>query len=360
VSAVLTSIDQVTPEWLTRVLRERGVLDRGMVVAVHPSDPRSVSGGGPGFRPSNRLQASYSADAPPSAPSRLYVKMYDGAFWKSAGQREVAFYASIAAAMPDPPAITCYDAAYDAETGAYHLLMDDVSETHRVVEREAPARKPDAERMVDALARFQAYWWGHGWLAEVESVDAWFIRGEEAVDFPGFADYMGDRLSAERRRTYERVLASLPGLLARRLAAKDPLTLVHDDAHTWNFVLPLDEDGGRVYLVDWQQWGVSAGPHDVAYLITLFWYRERRARMEQDLVRRYHGRLLAHGVTGYDWDACWRDYRLFAVRNLMVPLWAWTWARSQGRKDWGFHRWMQFEKSMQAFWDLGCAELLDG
>lgn len=106
------------------------------------------------------------------------------------------------------------------------------------------------------------------------------------------------------------------------------------------------------HLVDWQQWGVSAGPHDVAYMIALFWYPERRQRMERDLLRRYHRRLLEGGVTGYGWDDCWRDYRLFAIRNLLVPLWAWVYGH------WGFHRWMQVEKAMLAFQDLECEELL--
>ena len=79
--------------------------------------------------------------------------------------------------------------------------------------------------------------------------------------------------------------------------------------------------------------------------------------MEQDLVRRYHHRLLECGVTSYGWNACWRDYRLFAMRNLLVPLWAWAHARRMGRL-WGFPRWMQLEKAMLAFQDLDCAELL--
>ena len=167
---------------------------------------------------------------------------------------------------------------------------------------------------------------------------------------------MGDRLSDERRGIYERVLASLPRLLERRLADDRRLTLVHDDAHVWNFLLARNPQQDPSYLVDWEQWGVSAGPHDVAYMIGLFWYPERRARMEVDLVRTYHRRLLEYGVTGYPWDACWHDYRLFAIRNLLVPLWAWARAQRLGRR-WGFHRWMQIEKAMLAFQDLACAEL---
>jgi hypothetical protein len=41
--------------------------------------------------------------------------------------------------------------------------------------------------------------------------------------------------------------------------------------------------------------------------------------MELSLLHHYHDRLVAHGVTGYGWDDCRRDYRLGAIRNLTVP-----------------------------------------
>jgi thiamine kinase-like enzyme len=211
--------------------------------------------------------------------------------------------------------------------------------------------------MIDTLARLHAHWWKHPRLRHIGLVDADLVSSQGDPGFQGWVDYMGDRLSVERRRIYERVLASLPGLLEQRLDHREALTIVHEDAHAWNFLLPRDPTRDRVYLVDWEQWGVSAGPHDVAYMLTLFWYPERRARMERDLVRRYHDRLVENGVTGYDWDACWYDYRLFAARNLLVPLWAWTRAQRLGRR-WGFHRWMQVEKALLAFEDLGCAEIL--
>jgi len=35
---------------------------------------------------------------------------------------------------------------------------------------------------------------------------------------------------------------------------------------------------------------------------------DRRA-WEEDMVRRYHEGLVAAGVSGYDWDTCWLEYR---------------------------------------------------
>jgi thiamine kinase-like enzyme len=287
------------------------------------------------------------------------LKLDDGATDKLAGKQEVTFYTSIAGSMPDPPAVPCYHAAYDSESGAYHLLLEDVSETHRTVHPEEPALRRDMEHILDALARLHAYWWNHprlgeeiGTLPTAEWIEQDFEKLGNA--FAGFVDFLGDRLSEKRRDIYEQVLARFPDALGQHLTHHQRLTVVHNDAHTGNFLLPREPETQASYLVDWQQWGAYNGTRDVAYLIALFWYPERRARMEQTLVREYHNQLQAYGVTGYDWDACWNDYRHHAIENLFVPLWAWIY---QGR-NWGYHRWHQLEKAMLAFEDLGCVEFL--
>jgi thiamine kinase-like enzyme len=278
---------------------------------------------------------------------------------KLAGKQEVIFYTSIAGRMLDPPAVICYHAAFDAESGAYHLLLKDVSETHRTVHPEEPAPRTDMESILDALARLHAYWWNQPRLGEeigTLPTGEWIEQdfGKLTNAFPGYVDFLGDRLSDERRAVYEQVLARFPDVLARQLTHHQRLTVVHNDAHTGNFLLPREPVTQGSYLVDWQQWGVYSGARDVAYLIALFWYPERRARMEQALVRAYHNQLQGYGVAGYDWDACWSDYRLHAIENLLVPMWAWIYHG----QHWGHHRWHQLEKAMLAFEDLECVEFL--
>lgn len=46
-------------------------------------------------------------------------------------------------------------------------------------------------------------------------------------------------------------------------------------------------------IIDWDGWNVDRGTMDLAYMIGLHWYLERRAQLEQPLVRWYHQRLLA-------------------------------------------------------------------
>jgi hypothetical protein len=271
---VISSIDQVTSVWLTQALRDGGHLVRGQAIAVEPAGGQAATGG-PGFRPANCIRVCYSADAPSSAPTRLYLKTHDGAIYKEAGAWEMTFYTSVAPAMPYPPAARCYHAACDAETGVCHLLLADVSETHRTVHPEVPAPQKNVEQMVDALARLHAFWWGHPRLGEdigerptAASVAHDFARLR--ASFGAYVDFLGDRLSPQRRRIYEDVLDRFPDTLARRLVRRERLTVVHNDAHAGNFLLACEPAAGQSYIVDWEQWGLGAGPRDVAYLIAVF------------------------------------------------------------------------------------------
>lgn len=345
--ALISEAEQITEDWLTRLLQEKGQLDRGKVTVIEKKASRPF--GSTVFQ----LEVSYSEDASKTAPSHLFLKMEQAG--SLAKDREIVFYSSVASEMPDGPLVHCFEAVYEMESGAYHLLLEDLSKTHFMLEKEAPAPKQDIKRILAALAQFQAYWWDHPRLNVDLSrpVDEELIHGGDNSWFPGFVDFMGDRLSVERRKIYEKVLERLPELLKKRLVETKNRTLVHDDAHVWNFLMPNNSEKDKVYLVDWQQWGLSAGPHDVAYMITLFWYPERRQTMEKELIKHYHERLQAYGVSNYAWEACWYDYRLFTIRNLLVPLWAWA------NGHWWWHRWAQLEKSILAFQDLECAELLE-
>lgn len=339
----IASADEVNSEWLAGVLSRVAGFPQSELVGIEKEVSR------PFGSVVVRITAEYAKATPLSTPSYFFLKIDNGQMWKEAGHREVVFYNTIAPAMPDAPCPQCFEAVWDPDSGAYHLLLEDATRTHYIVEREAPATEAETEQMLAALAKLHAHWWGQSQTYEL--VDQDLLNDQSANDLGPFVDFMGDRLPAQRRWVYETILTRLPAVLRQRLSRAESLTLVHDDAHTWNFLLPRDP-AGKVFLIDWQQWGVSLGTHDVAYHLTLFWYAERRQALEQTLVKHYHRCLQSYGVRGYDWETCWRDYRLYAIRNLLVPLWAFQYGH------WAPHRWTQMEKAFMAFDDLRCAELL--
>jgi len=336
----IANTDQVSADWLQGVLRANGFLPQGQITSLIKTVAQPFGAA------TVHIEVGYSHSVPPTLPTRFLLKI-DGPDCL-AGNHEVEFYRRYSSVLPNSPTVRCFDAVYDDSRRAYHILLEDLTNTHYMVEREAPPTQAEAEHMIDTLAALHAGWWD-SLDPSVPLVDSEFLS-ENQTFFGPFVDFMGERLTAKRRRLYEQIIQILPSLLKKRL--DHAVTLVHDDAHPWNFLHPQAPQSHQTVLVDWQQWGRSVGTHDVAYHISLFWYPDHRHRLEKDILRRYHDGLLKHGVVAYSFEDCCEDYRLYVLRNMLVPLWAFHWGH------WAPHRWVQMEKSWFAFEDLLCIELL--
>lgn len=351
-SEVIKSVEQVTPAWLDGVLRRAGALDRGEVVRVEAAAARSLL-----ISNVCRLEAVYSDGADEASPRRLFLKWSKPSLEARSSRNEVEFYNSVARDAPGPPLIRCYDAAFDEETGASHLLLEDLSETHTQTVSPLPPAVKDCELAVECLAQFHARWWEHprlgadvGRLTTAEEYEELGRLLEKHL--AGFLDFLGDRLPAKRRAIYRKVLAGsmYPW---RRMLRREGLTVSHGDAHWWNFLYPRGGTAGGARVFDWHLWHVDVPTKDLAYMIALNWYPSRRAALEERLLRRYHAGLVAGGVGGYGWEDCWLEYRRMVVRELFVPVWQWSSGMQPG--VW----WPGLERIWMAFEDLGCEEFLE-
>lgn len=350
---VVAGPEDLLPDQLTERLRAGGALPSGRVTGVHAGERRTT-----GLSTIVPLRVEYSRDAPADAPIRLVLKATRGGLGgslQSVGEREVAFYTRAAPLMPGGPFPRCYDAEYSP--GRFHLLLEDLSETHVVLtEWPVPPTVEACERIVDTWATFHAFWWRHPSLGRDAGI---FLDtaalAQIAADYRGryerFAETLGDRLWPEARAVYARVLDARERLFTpERLYAT--YTLGHGDAHVWNLLYPRDGAASGIRLIDWDGWRVGRGAADLAYMMAVHWYPERRARLEAPLLERYHAGLLAHGVTGYGLDRLWEDYRLSLIGHLSIPVW---------QQSAGLHAsiwWPHLHRILAAFEDLGCAALL--
>jgi hypothetical protein len=352
---ILTSIDQATPAWLTSVLFRGGYLLKGEVDSLSVTRVFTEQLGSISYF----LAVTCSDGATPGVPSRLFLKLPrpnlapEAIAW--AGEKEIHMYQAFLPHQRDLPIIQCYDAVYDAELGKYHLLLDDLSGTH-----DQPAWHLDiAERYIfqttDCLAQFHAYWWEHphldaiaGALPNVATIQAEIQRLQGA--FSRFADVAGDLLSAEDHRIYKTVLAALPALWRQRTNPHGQ-TLVHGDAHFWNFLYPRDPQQHHTCMIDWQLSHIRPGAHDLAYAIVLR-YPHRTPAIEHALVKRYYEQLLLHGVQNYSWEACWDSYRRQAAEQVLFPMRFWM--NGLPADFWGVF----LQRPLRAFGELVCAEVL--
>jgi hypothetical protein len=201
------------------------------------------------------------------------------------GRQEVTFYTQVGSVAPGRFAPRCLEASGDEDTKTWHVLLEDLTDTH-VVAASWPL-PPAMERsgtIVEALARFHAMWWDDSRLGT--SVGAWSDPVATnrylqylAEKFAQFTDRLGDNLPRDRCVFYARLLSAAPRLLERDHTRRN-LTIVHGDLHVLNSFFPRD-GGDDVRFLDWDCWHIGAGSTDLAYMMAVHWYPDRRARLER-------------------------------------------------------------------------------
>ena len=84
--------------------------------------------------------------------------------------------------------------------------------------------------------------------------------------------------------------------LVKRTDSRRAVTIVHGDAHVWNCFLPRD-GGSNVRLFEWDGWRLGVATEDLAYMMAVHWYPDRRRLTEAPLLDLYHAALETQGST---------------------------------------------------------------
>jgi aminoglycoside/choline kinase family phosphotransferase len=313
--------DELTALWLTDALASSGRLDDERIIDV------KLTPIGTG-QMSESLRVTLTYDRPSGLPATLVAKLPATSETSRATakmlrsyENEVRFYQQLAADLPiRTPDV--FFAEIDVESAGFVLLLEDL----------APARAGDqltgcspelATTAVDELVKLHAPRWGDPRLASLE----WLHRDSAASRafllalLPGLWDsfcsrYDGD-LSLDVRRAGDELMANLDAYLS---ADTEPWSIVHGDYRLDNLLFDETPGGRRIAVVDWQTCTHGPALQDVAYFIGASLTPEARRPVEETLVRRYHERLLAADVSGYDWTRCWHDYRRGAFAGLIMAI----------------------------------------
>lgn len=97
-----------------------------------------------------------------------------------------------------------------------------------------------------------------------------------------------------------------------------PFALTHSDFRLDNMLFGPPGAAKPVAVVDWQTAGKGAPANDVSYFIGAGLTREDRPKHEMELLRFYHDRLTAEGVTNYSFEDLHLHYRWFAFYGISV------------------------------------------
>jgi len=285
-----------------------------------------------------RVSAAYAAET--GLPSSFAIKLpaQDDAVRErvALGYRsEVEFYSDVAdhVRIPVP---SCYFHDITDDGTDFALLLADMA-TAVQGDQIAGCSEQEARLAVAALAGLHGpSWCDPTWLG-LSSVSM-PKPGDEAAA-TGFGDVakmaaditidkLGSRMSDEDKET---LVAAMESVTPWLLAEPGRYALMHGDYRLDNML--FDPDRTRVTVVDWQTLGLGLPARDLAYFTATSLIPAQRAEVEHDLVRRYHEALLGYGVTDYDADTCWRDYRLGLVQAPLLTSLGFAFAASTERGD---------------------------
>jgi hypothetical protein len=311
----ISAPDQLTPAWLTDVLRSAGEIHRARVTAVR-SEPIGHGLVGDSFR------IHITCDVAEDGAPRTLVGKFPAADAESRAAaverrlylRETLFYQQVAATVGIcTPRCVCAEID-PRDPGSFVLLFEDLAPC-RQGDQLAGCTPDQAAVVMEQAAALHASRWGDPalgrlqWLPDVAAYGA-AVQPVLPPLFEGFCARYGDQLEGEQLAVGEQLVAGLAAYLGA--GRREQWTIQHADFRLDNMV--FDAHGGQLPFVamDWQTVLRGDGMSDVAYFLGAGLQTDDRRAHERDLVRVYHRALLARGVERFDWDECWRQYRLFA------------------------------------------------
>ena len=320
--AIPHDANDITPEWLTGVLKKGGMLTAGSVKSV---DAVALSEGVGFVGQVLRLTPTYDG-APDDAPATIIAKIPSrepGALQVAAMygmyERELQFYRHFADQISFRTP-RCYYGDGNAETVEYIILLEDLASSGTMGDQLAGCDLGQAQRAIRGLAAHHAQWWQHKALDETP----WMVPGVDLVragitqaydpSWPVFVELFGDCFS-------KAVLDVVPSLGERVLKTLDEveqgaMTIAHGDYRADNLFFGTPASGYDVAVIDWQSPNKGWGAYDLAYFICGSFDSDLRHKHESALCDLYYETLKANGVQSYDRAQFDIDY----ARSLLVYL----------------------------------------
>jgi Phosphotransferase enzyme family len=300
---VIETVEQVDASWLAHVLGHAGV---DATVRSVTTDRVGTGQMGSCFR----LHIDYANGA---GPAQLIVKLpateADSRAAGMLGYRcETSFYRELADRI-STRIPRCFFTAFDESTNGFTLVLEDL----------APAEPGDQiagctidEALAAAVnvAGLHAATWNDPSIREL----GWLIPDLTAM--PEFTAELLVKATDQFLQRYpvEPSTASVLRSFTERFGAwatgrSEPYSLLHSDYRLDNLLFAPASANDPVIAVDWQVVTVGLPLRDVAFLLATGLSPADRRAGERGIVEAYHRRLGQLGVTDYDAQRCWNDYR---------------------------------------------------
>ena len=356
--------NEVTAEWLTSALRSSGTIKDASVTSFEFEGDIAAGVGFMGLLA--KITPTYD-QAEEGAPASIIAKFPAAA----PDNREIAevfrfyeietrFYQQIAVEVElNTPKL--YYGDIDLKSGDFILLLQDLAPA-QVADQIAGLTAEQSELAIRELAEFQAAWWEHPRLQELDwmwtmnhPVRAGASQQSYQRAWGPFVESFGASISPEILDIGERFGQQITAILDRM--AKPPLTISHGDYRPDNLFFATSDGGAPLTVIDWQIMSIGRGTFDFAYFMDGSLPPADRKAREGDLLKMYHGILVERGVKNYSYDECWEDYRissLFCWLYTVIALGTLDVANERGLALFTAN----IERNSAALLDLNASELL--
>jgi ecdysteroid kinase len=301
--------EDITPAWLTFLLRETGALPQGAVTAV-ALEPVGVGAGFLGQIA--RLRLTYDrleAGGPPTLVGKLPTLDPGGReicrlfrFY----EREIRFYRELTRRVPIPVP-HCYASIMDVVADDYFILLEDLGSLP-MGDDASGCSIPEAERAIRSVAELHAAWWASSdldqldWIPVINAPVHQMAEPAYQQALPHFLKLFGDRLSPELRGVTENMPTHIVGL--QNMLTRTPMTIGHGDYRLDNLFFGTN----GVATIDWQIVFRGRGAFDVAYFLSGCLTPAVRRAEEMRLLRLWY-ELATGGRPVYTFDDAVLDYR---------------------------------------------------
>jgi len=352
---LMTSSDQITPEWLTDTLRNGGYLPYFRVLDVRLLETRTSA-----TATLYTLRIQYSdVSIARKMPASMVLKVYHAGYRHA--DKEVTFYSAILPALRESYSNTDlfivegYDAYYDVGEDRSHILIEGMPTGFKKHFEPVPPTKRHMTQLADALAKIHAYWWEDERLGDTigikmteEKIDK--MLDKQRANYETFLSDGSIVLQPRQREILEMVVGRMPSKRKQRLIDGDALTVIHNDLKPDNLLYSHN----ACRILDWKQWRLGLAIEDLAYMMPFHWEARKRKFEEPRMLKRYWGELNRLGVKGYSYDAMMLDYRVSIGLRIGDMMGSWK------KGDWKSGKWSEWTTlvmGMQAFDDFKVAEL---
>ncbi|WP_082698676.1 phosphotransferase [Mycobacterium sp. GA-2829] len=312
-----SGIDDLTPQWLTEVLRADHALPATVTVTALRAERIAEDSGFSSLL--YRVHLSGDGVPPTLIAKFAAVSEARGAMELLGGyRREVAYYRDVAGHAPmDSPHV--YAAAIAPDSADFVLLLEDLQGWDNA-DHLAGLTLAQTRTCLAALAGL------HAWsVTDAEPVS---LQAFPSIDTPIARDLLVPAFAAGWDIYREHTEARVPTAVARyaeRFTDHAPTALtalgersmlLHGDIRADNLFF----DGDRLKVVDFQFASRGCGAADVAYLVSQGLPTAVRSGHDEALVRDYLDHLTRGGVTDYAFDEAWRHYRVAVAYLIVLPV----------------------------------------